>query len=85
MIFDDQFSGNSLDTSKWVTYLGAQGGVWNDHGSLPVPFSGPNTPITTEAAMFLQNRRPEHGRLSRDRSVRPREGHRHHVVVPDPP
>ncbi len=52
MIFDDQFSGNSLDTSKWVTYLGAQGGVWNDHGSLPVPFSGPNTPITTEAAMF---------------------------------
>jgi beta-glucanase (GH16 family) len=52
MIFDDQFSGNSLDASKWVTYLGAQGGVWNDHGSLPAPYSGPNTPITTEAAMF---------------------------------
>jgi hypothetical protein len=52
VIFDDQFSGNSLDTSKWVTYLGAQGGVWNNFGRLVAPFSGPNTPITTEAAMF---------------------------------
>ena len=52
ILFDDQFAGGSLDTSKWNTYLGAQGGVWNDFGSLPAPYSGPNTPITTEAAMF---------------------------------
>jgi hypothetical protein len=29
MIFDDQFSGTSLDTTKWNTYLGAQGIVWS--------------------------------------------------------
>ena len=52
MIFDDQFSGTSLDTTKWNTYLGAQGIVWNDNGNLPAPYSGPNTPITDEAAMF---------------------------------
>ncbi len=52
MIFDDQFSGASLDTTKWNTYLGAQGTVWNDYGSLPAPYSGPNAPITDEAAMF---------------------------------
>ncbi len=52
MIFDDQFSGTSLDTTKWNTYLGAQGIVWNDNGTLPAPYSGPNTPITDEAAMF---------------------------------
>ncbi len=43
MIFDDQFSGTSLDTAKWNTYLGAQGIVWNDRGRLPSPYSGPNT------------------------------------------
>ena len=52
MIFDDQFSGTSLDTTKWTTSLGAQGMVWNNYGSLPSPYSGPNTPITDEAAMF---------------------------------
>ncbi len=41
MIFDDQFSGTSLDTSKWVTYLGSNGGVWNNNGGLPLPYSGP--------------------------------------------
>jgi hypothetical protein len=51
-IFDDQFSGTSLDTNKWVTYLGAEGGRWNDYGNLSSPYSGPNTPITNEAAMF---------------------------------
>jgi hypothetical protein len=51
-IFDDQFSGNRLDTSKWVTYLGAEGGRWNNMGNLPSPYSGPNLPITNEAAMF---------------------------------
>ncbi len=41
-IFDDQFSGTSLDTTKWNTYMGAQGGVWNDWGNLPLPYSGPD-------------------------------------------
>ncbi len=53
LIFDDKFSGTSLDTSKWTTALGAQGIVWNNHGALPSPYSGPNVPGDgTEAAMF---------------------------------
>jgi Glycosyl hydrolases family 16 len=52
MIFDDQFSGTSLDTNKWNTYLGAQGIVWDDHGRLPPPYSAPNTPVTNEQAMY---------------------------------
>jgi len=53
LIFDDQFSGTRLDTTKWTTALGAQGIVWNDFGRLPAPYSGPNVPGDgTEAAMF---------------------------------
>ena len=52
MIFDDQFSGTSLDTTKWNTYLGAQGIVWNDRGRLASPYSGPNTFTNQAAAMF---------------------------------
>ena len=52
LIFDDQFSGTSLDTTKWNTYLGAQGIRWNDHGHLPSPYSGPNTPVANEQAMY---------------------------------
>ena len=52
MIFDDQFSGTSLDTTKWNTYLGAQGVVWNDRGRLAAPYSGPNTFTNQAAAMF---------------------------------
>ena len=44
MIFDDKFSGTTLDSTKWTTYLGAQGAIWNNNGSLPLPFSGPNVP-----------------------------------------
>ena len=44
LIFDDQFSGTGLDTTKWNTYLGAQGIVWNNFGTLPEPYSGPNVP-----------------------------------------
>ena len=54
MIFDDRFSGTSLDTTKWNTYLGAQGMIWNDHGRLPSPFSGPNTPRLSSEAGNVQ-------------------------------
>ena len=57
MIFDDQFSGTSLDTTKWNTYLGAQGIVWNNRGHLPLPYSGPNnTPFTNEPACTRRHR-----------------------------
>ncbi len=32
-VFDDQFSGNTLDSSKWTTYMAGQGGAfWNGGG-----------------------------------------------------
>jgi beta-glucanase (GH16 family) len=52
LIFDDRFAGTSLDTSKWNEYIGAEGQRWDNNGELPFPFSGPNTPVTDEAAMF---------------------------------
>ena len=51
LIFDDQFSGTRLDTTKWTTYLGAQGIVWDDQGKIPLPYSGP-TVSGNELAMF---------------------------------
>jgi Glycosyl hydrolases family 16 len=41
LIFEDRFTGSALDSSKWTTYLGSNGGVWNDGGVLPLPYSGP--------------------------------------------
>ena len=52
LIFDDRFSGTRLDTTKWTTALGAQGIVWNDYGSLPLPYSGANMPGADNIAMF---------------------------------
>ena len=53
LIFDDQFSGTSLDTTKWNTYMGAQGGVWNADGNLPLPYSGSTMPGGgTDAEMY---------------------------------
>jgi hypothetical protein len=53
MIFDDDFAGTCLDTTKWVTYLGSSGAVWNNNGRLPLPYSGPTVPgAGNEAAMF---------------------------------
>jgi len=52
LIFEDQFAGTSLDTSKWNTYIGSEGIRWNDQGLLPAPYSGPNTPLGEEVAMF---------------------------------
>jgi len=51
-IFEDQFTGTTLDTSRWVTYLGAQGARWDDMGLLPSPYSGANTPGNNNIAMF---------------------------------
>ncbi|HVT42713.1 MAG TPA: hypothetical protein VHD39_06985 [Acidimicrobiales bacterium] len=52
LILDDNFSGTTLNSNNWVTYLGASGVRWNNNGALPSPYSGQNTPITTESAMF---------------------------------
>ncbi len=52
LIFDDQFRGTSLDPTKWSPLLGADGITWNNFGSLPSPYSGPNTPVGEEVAMF---------------------------------
>ena len=56
LIFDDQFSGTSLNTTNWTTLWGAQGEVYNDFGILPVPYSGPNDTAHggngSEIAMF---------------------------------
>jgi beta-glucanase (GH16 family) len=53
LIFQDNFTGTSLDTSKWVTYLGSSGAVWDNNGALPSPYSGPTLPgAGNESAMF---------------------------------
>ena len=52
LIFDDRFTGTSLDSSNWNTQLGAAGVIWNNHGAIAAPYSGPNTPNVDEAAMF---------------------------------
>ena len=52
LIFDDQFSGTSLDSTKWTTYLGADGVVWNNFGKLPSPYSGNNMPGSFDMSMY---------------------------------
>ncbi len=39
LIFDDEFPGSTLNSSRWVTYLGAQGQRWGNVGQLPRPYS----------------------------------------------
>ena len=51
-IFEDQFTGTTLDSSKWVTYEGDRGIRWNNLGALPDPYSGCNMPGGTCAAMY---------------------------------
>ena len=46
MIFDDQFSGTSLDTTKWSAFMGAQGDRWDGGGSMPLP-----SPYSTGSAL----------------------------------
>ena len=52
LMFDDQFAGTTLDTTKWTTSLGADGVVWNNFGKLPSPYSGTNTPGSDDLAMY---------------------------------
>ena len=52
LIFDDNFSGARLDPTKWTTYLGTKGIVWDDEGKIPLPYSAPNSPGANEVAMF---------------------------------
>ena len=40
-IFEDQFCGTTLDSTKWVTYLGSNGGVWSNSGQVSLPYSAP--------------------------------------------
>ena len=52
LIFDDQFSGTRLDTAKWTTLMGAQGVVWNNHGTLPAGYTGRTAAQDKTAAPF---------------------------------
>ena len=47
-IFEDQFLGTTLDTFKWNTTSGANGGLWNDFGIFTNGNTGPNTPSSTD-------------------------------------
>ena len=49
---DDTFSGTSLNTSNWNTYLGANGVRWGNEGHLPSPYSGENQPGSDDQAMY---------------------------------
>jgi hypothetical protein len=52
MIFEDSFPGTALNTSHWVTYLGANGGIWNNFGKYGPGESGPNTPAQNNAEYY---------------------------------
>ena len=52
LIFDDQFAGTSLDTSKWITEIGTAGQVWNNNNSLPSGYSGMNMPGGDQQAVL---------------------------------
>jgi hypothetical protein len=49
---DDTFSGTSLNTSNWNTYLGGNGIRWSNFGKLPSPYSGENQPGAFDMAMY---------------------------------
>ena len=51
-VLDDNFSGTTLDSSVWNSYIGANGNVWDDFGAFPSPYSGPNTPSATNAEFY---------------------------------
>lgn len=41
-VWEDTFAGPNLDSTKWITQMADQNGIWNDRGSLPSPYSAPN-------------------------------------------
>src|SRR5262249_36789105 len=57
LIFEDQFAGTTLDLSKWVTYLGSNGAVWNGGGQVSLPLSAP-TPGHFNMALHSPNQVP---------------------------
>jgi hypothetical protein len=53
LIFEDNFPGSTLNSSKWVSGMGdSTGGVWNNGGNLPSPYSGGTQPGSPDAALF---------------------------------
>ena len=53
LIFDDQFSGTNLDTSKWTTLMGANGVVWNNFGTLAAGYTAQNSGAGQNGAAVL--------------------------------
>ena len=49
LIFDDQFSGTSLNSAHWNTFMVGQGGIWNPHG---LPAGDSATGIKTHQTYF---------------------------------
>ncbi len=72
MIFDDQFSGTTLDTTKWTTYLGAQGVVWNNCREPPLAILGTERPRRRERGGHVRaipgqrRQRPDDARRQRN-------------------
>ena len=59
-IFEDAFNGTSLNNSLWDTYLQANGQVWSNFGTLPLPYSGsnagePNVAMFSPAQVSVDN------------------------------
>jgi fibronectin type III domain protein len=50
-IFEDNFSGTSIDSTKWTVGIG-QSSLWQNNGNLPNPYSGANMPGAASVALY---------------------------------